>query len=156
MAHIKNFSSSSIHVKRSRTFNVSDVQDQLSAIGNHNMNLNNNNNNGPGNSKTLPKQLRNAKLKSSSRDSSELISTGLYRQSSPSSISVGTMSGTSSTASSRKSSNSSSNGGSIDPNVRTQINQVRPFFKSQYLFQKRSSFFVIARLLDTHSLLLKA
>ena len=112
----------SIHVKRSRTFNVSDVQDQLSSIG-HNNN-NNINNNGPGNSKTLPKQLRNAKLKSSSRDSGELISAGLYRQSSPSSISVGTVSGTSSTASSRKSSNSSSNGGSCDPNLRTQINQV--------------------------------
>ena len=111
----------SIHVKRSRTFNVSDVQDQLAAMGHHNNNINNNNNM---NSKTLPKQLRNSKLKSTSRDSAELISSGLYRQSSPSSISVGTISGTSSTASSRKSSNSSSNGGGCDPNLRTQINQV--------------------------------
>ncbi len=78
-------------------------------------------------SKTLPKQLRNSKLKSASRDSSDLItlsSTGLYRQSSPSSISVGTVSGASSTTSSRKSSNSSSNGACCDPNLRTQINQV--------------------------------
>ena len=54
-----------------------------------------------------------------------MINSGLYRQSSPSAISVGTISGTSSTASSRKSSNSSSNGG--DPNMRTQINQVLKF-----------------------------
>jgi hypothetical protein len=102
----------------------------LSAIGHNNNNIGGGHSlTGPGHSKTLPKQLRNAKLKSTSRDSSELISAGLYRQSSPSSISVGTMSGTSSTASSRKSSNSSSNGGGCDSSVRTQINQVRTFFR---------------------------